>query len=119
DLGISRVHVLARPLRGVPAADRGRQLLSATSDRHGAAPVDIVAGDIRKEGCGIDSAVAGRLRDRITHVIHCAASTDFDLPLAEAAAINTKGALNVAAVADGFTRLRSFVHVSTAYVTPH
>jgi 1-acyl-sn-glycerol-3-phosphate acyltransferase len=59
------------------------------------------------------------LQAQITHIIHCAASVEFDLPVAEAAASNITSALNMLAFARGCTRLRRMVSVSTAYVTPH
>jgi thioester reductase-like protein len=120
ELGLARVYVLARPAAGVSPADRAAQLLSATGHGgNGAAGLEVVEGDIRNPGCGIESAAAARLRGRLTHVIHCAAATDFDLPVAAAAAINTHGPLNVASLAAGCPGLRSLAHVSTAYVTPH
>jgi thioester reductase-like protein len=120
ELSLARIYVLARPAAGVLPAERVAPLLSAIGhDTNGDVTVEVVEGDIRNAGCGIDPAVASRLRARLTHVIHCAAAIEFDLPIAAAAAINTHGTLNVAALAAGCPGLRSLAHVSTAYVTPH
>ena len=59
------------------------------------------------------------LAGQITHIIHCAASVEFDLPVAEAAAANVTSALHMLAFAKRCTRLERMVSVSTAYVTPH
>jgi thioester reductase-like protein len=120
ELGLARIYVLARPAAGVTAVDRAAQLLAATGHGgNGASQVEVVEGDIRRPDCGVSTAAASRLRGRLTHVIHCAAATEFDLPLPAAAAINTRGTLNVASLATTRRGRPSFVHVSTAYVTPH
>ncbi len=59
------------------------------------------------------------LAAQVTHIIHCAASVEFDLPVAEAAAANITSALNVVAFAKRCPNLVKMVSVSTAYVTPH
>jgi fatty acyl-CoA reductase len=59
------------------------------------------------------------LAQHITHIVHCAASVEFDLPVAEAAAANITSALNVMAFAKRCPALVRMVSVSTAYVTPH
>jgi fatty acyl-CoA reductase len=120
ELGLERIYVLARPVAGVSPPERAGQLLAATGyGGNGTGGVEVVEGDIRNPGCGIDASVASRLAERLTHVIHCAAAIDFDLPVAAAAAINTRGTLNVATLAAACRGLRSLAHVSTAYVTPH
>jgi len=59
------------------------------------------------------------LAAQITHLIHCAASVEFDLPSAEAAAANITSCLNVLSFAKRCSKLVRMVSVSTAYVTPH
>jgi thioester reductase-like protein len=81
--------------------------------------VEALAGDITRPDLGLDVDALGRVRDETTHVIHCAASIEFSLPLAEAAAVNVDGALHAVAVARSARRIASFASVSTAYVTPH
>lgn len=124
ELGIERVSVLVRPSRGRTAAERFRQEV-ATSPCFRAQPAgwdalcEPVAGDITAEGLGLEPAVRARLEGETTHVIHCAASVAFDLPLAEATHVNVTGALHVQAFAQACRRLHAFVAVSTAYVTPN
>jgi nucleoside-diphosphate-sugar epimerase len=80
--------------------------------------VTAVRGDVTAPGLGL-----GDRRDewaaRTGAVMHCAASISFDLPLAEARAINVDGTarvLDFAVDAQARDGLERFVHVSTAYV---
>ena len=52
-------------------------------------------------------------------MVHCAASVEFSLPIAEATAANVTGALHAVEVARACRRLAGAAVVSTAYVTPH
>jgi alcohol-forming fatty acyl-CoA reductase len=124
ELGVEAVHLLIRP-RGTRTAQQRFDADVAASPcfsrlepgwRELCHPV---AGDITDDGLGIDVDEAARLAGEITHLIHCAASVRFDLPVAEAARINIAGALNVLHYAQGCTSLQRMVDVSTAYVTPH
>jgi thioester reductase-like protein len=81
--------------------------------------VEAIAGDLTRPGLGLSANARERVAAEVTHVIHCAASVEFNLPLAEATAINTGGALEALGVARECRRLASFVDVSTAYVTAH
>ena len=56
------------------------------------------------------------LLDEVTHVLHCAASVRFDLPLEQARRANLGTAAVVAGLARRAPRLERMVHVSTAYV---
>ncbi len=76
-------------------------------------------GDLTLPDCGLSPATVGMLRTRLTHLVHCAASVDFDLPLAAATQANVTGALRALQLARECRRLRAMVAVSTAYVGPH
>ncbi len=80
--------------------------------------IQALAGDVTAEGCGLESESRREIQRRVSHVVHCAASIEFDLPLREAAAINAGGALAVLELARGCERLEAMLSVSTAYVTP-
>ncbi|MCL4686528.1 SDR family oxidoreductase [Myxococcota bacterium] len=123
-LGLARVHVLLRPRGGTAVADRWREELlpsacfaelpAGWADR-----VAVIAGDCERPDAGIEAARRAALASSVTHVIHCAASVEFDLPIAQATAANATSALHVLELARGFPRLAALVSVSTAYVTPH
>jgi thioester reductase-like protein len=78
-----------------------------------------VSGDLERPGLGL-SADGDALVDRsVTRIVHSAASISFDLPLAEARAVNVAGTEHVLGIArrlHAAGRLTRHVHVSTAYV---
>jgi len=78
-----------------------------------AARVRVLAGDVRAPDLGLGAARAALARE-VRAVVHAAASTRFDLELAEARRSNVAGTANVLA----FARLAGahLHHVSTAYV---
>ncbi|MEX1184721.1 MAG: SDR family oxidoreductase [Gemmatimonadota bacterium] len=124
ELRIERVYLLIRPRRDRSATDRFDQDVATSPCFSRAAPgwrelCHPVGGDITLAGLGLADEDAARMHDDVTHVIHCAASVKFDLPIAEATRINVTGALDVLAYAQRCSRLKRMVDVSTAYVTPH
>jgi thioester reductase-like protein len=74
-----------------------------------------VAGDVTAERLGLGDR-HDELAARVGTVIHSAASVTFDLPLAEARAINVAGTGRMLAFASAVPDLERFAHVSTAYV---
>ncbi len=124
ELGVTRIRALVRAEDAAAAADRldrevaaSRCLRRHPRDLHGM--VEAVAGDLEVERCGLSEADRTRLEGEVTHIIHCAASVDFNLPLADATRINVDGALQMLRLARRCARLESMVSVSTAYATPH
>ncbi len=81
--------------------------------------VHILEGDLSHPGAGLSAEGHAQLINNVTHVIHCAASIEFDLPIQEAARANVDSTLNVMELARSCPSLRSVVSVSTAYVTSH
>ena len=126
-LGIARVYVLVRAQKGqagrsTSAQERFRKVLRSEVFRR-LTPgwetlVEVVGGDLEQPRCGLAPEVGEALAARVTHVIHCAASVEFDLPVARAAASNITSALNVLEFSRACPRLHGMVSVSTAYVTP-
>jgi thioester reductase-like protein len=95
--------VLARPLT---AAEQRR--------------ITWLAADVAARRFGWDDGTWRRWAERVNEVYHCAASTQFDLPLEEAHRINVGGLLQVHAfcvVADALGGFRRLHHVSTAYAS--
>ncbi|MFQ5458477.1 MAG: SDR family oxidoreductase, partial [Myxococcota bacterium] len=81
--------------------------------------VTALRGDLTEERLGLSPSAFETLAGEVTHIIHAAATTRFDLPLAEAKAINLEGTRRVLALAKraADARLERYVHVSTAYVS--
>jgi len=75
-----------------------------------------VRGDLSVDGFGFDTATARRLQRSVTGIVHCAAEVRFTLPLEQARAVNVAGTARLLEFARGCRRLRSFAHVSSAYV---
>jgi len=124
ELGIERIHLLIRPRGRKSPEDRFNRSLGHSRAFSLLEPgwkkfCDPVAGDMLDEGLGVSDSDAKKLKSELTHIIHCAASVRFDLPIAEAASINITGALRVLDFAKECRRLTRLVDVSTAYVTPH
>lgn len=124
ELGIESVYVFVRPRKDRTAQHRFDKSI-ANSDCFSKRTDDWqrmcipVGGELTHDDCGLSADDVTMLTENVTHVIHCAASVEFELPIAEAAAANITGSLNVLKLAQRCTRLKSMVSVSTAYVTPH
>jgi thioester reductase-like protein len=78
------------------------------------------AADIERPGLGLDSRCADELAERVSTVIHCAASVSFSLGLDDSRRVNVEGTRRIVELAercaergDGLERLS---YVSTAYV---
>jgi alcohol-forming fatty acyl-CoA reductase len=123
ELGVARVLVLVRPRRGLSASRRFEDEVERSPCLSLLPPgwralVDVVEGDLGVASLGLsvrDRAALGT----VTHVVHCAASVSFDLPVQEAAQANIYATLHLLQLAKQLPRLARFVYVSTAYVTPH
>jgi alcohol-forming fatty acyl-CoA reductase len=79
--------------------------------------VDVVGADLERPDLGLTPGESAALAARSTHVLHCAASVEFDLPIQAARAANIDAALNMLELARRCSRLVSMVSVSTAYVS--
>jgi len=80
--------------------------------------VRVVEGELTEVNCGLNKIDYENICAETTHIIHCAGSVRFDLPLAEAAVSNIASTLNIYDLAENCPKLRSLVVTSTAYVTP-
>jgi thioester reductase-like protein len=115
------VYALVRGRDAEQAAERLRaaaRTVVPDADRHSHRLV-AVRGDVTLPGLGLDTSRRNRLSERITEIVHAAASVSFNLPLRRARAINVEGTrrlLELAELCAARGRLRRFAHVSTAYV---
>lgn len=124
ELNVERVYLLIRPRRRKSADERFDHNVAPSRCFSRLEPgwrkyCQPVAGDMLMDDLALSEEDARRLHEDVTHVIHCAASVRFDLPIAEAAEINISGALRVLDFAKRCSGLQRLVDVSTAYVTPH
>jgi thioester reductase-like protein len=123
ELGIARVCVAIRPKGDKTAHERFAEVATSRCfeplDDGWTDLVRVVSGDLCEARCGLDEADHALLTRDVTHIAHCAASVDFDLPIEVAARSNVRTAMMVLELAKACTRLKSMVSVSTAYVQPH
>jgi thioester reductase-like protein len=81
--------------------------------------VEPVPADVTAPGLGLATGERERLAERVTTIVHSAASVSFTLPLEEARDINVTGTrriLELAELAQARGGLECYGHVSTAYV---
>jgi long-chain acyl-CoA synthetase len=81
--------------------------------------VSAVPGDVSVDGLALSPRDRDELLDRVTSIIHCAASISFDLPLQTAQQTNSVGPVRMIELARQIAErghLHRHVHVSTAYV---
>ena len=105
--------------------EKARERMRATMDTAGIPSgegrdrVTAVRADIEADGLGLDPARRAELAERVSDVVHSAASVSFTLPLEESRRINVEGTrrmLGFAEEASDRGGLDRFAYVSTAYV---
>lgn len=123
ELGVDRVWVLIRRKGSHDARHRFEHEVAHTPcfsllppgwDRD----VEVVEGTLEHPGLGLGDETRRRLAAEVTHVLHAAASVDFDLPLLDATRANVLTTLTLLEEARSWPRLQRMVYVSTAYVNP-
>lgn len=125
ELAIARIYVLIRPgKRGQNPEERFQSEIKH-SPCFAKTPVErwdlvrAVGGELSLPKCSLSAGDDARLTETLTHIVHCAASVEFDLPIKDAAKANIASSLNVLDLAKRCGRLARMVSVSTAYVSPH
>lgn len=122
-LGFERIYLFIRGRKDVSAVERfQKELVSSPCfdllDSHWPKYCHVISGELTQKSCGLSEEDVKFISDNVTHIIHCAASVEFDLPIEEAANFNITAALNVLELAKTCLNLKNMVSVSTAYVTP-
>ena len=78
--------------------------------------VTVHAGDCAQACLGLSDGEFARLRREVSHIVHAAAVTRFDLPLDRARQLNTATVAHVLDLARSCPRLQGFFLLSTVYV---
>ena len=78
--------------------------------------VSALLGDLTRAHLGLERAARQKLERSITEVLHCAAVTQFGLPLETARAVNTEGTRHVLELARRCRALAKLAYVSTVHV---
>jgi thioester reductase-like protein len=116
------VYALVRAHDESGAADRIRQSLFAFYGDDGGFPegrLVPVPGDVESPGLGLAPEKREALADRVSEIVHSAASVSFELPLEDSRRINVEGTrqmLEFAELCRDRGTLRGFSYISTAYV---
>ena len=123
-LGVNKIRLLLRTNGSGNAADRFTSDIASSPCFTNFAPgwhddVEAISCDLSQPGAGIGAQERAAIATGVTHIINCAASVQFDLPLKNAATANIATALEMLDLARECQKLESLVSVSTAYVTPH
>ena len=123
ELGVERILLVIRPQGARNAAARFRDEVMPAECFRGLPggwekSVRVLEGDLTEPGLQLDPRAFARLTS-VTHIVHAAASVNFNLPVQVAAKANITATLNLLEVAHRCPLLERFVYVSTAYVTPH
>jgi len=82
--------------------------------------IQVVRGDITLDRLGIPESIYNRLASEVTHVIHSAATVQFQLPLECARLVNYTGTRNIMIFAQHAQQnggLKGVAYISTAYVS--
>ncbi|UCE23573.1 MAG: SDR family oxidoreductase [Candidatus Zixiibacteriota bacterium] len=119
----SRLILLVRGRSHRDACERLERILRITSPEFDLnllrTRAEIVCGDITRNSLGLSNDDYKRISGRITHIIHSAAATKFNISLQSARTINVEGTLNVmklALKAQDAGNLEGVAYLSTAYV---
>lgn len=123
ELDLAEVFLLIRPREDKSPAARFEEVIAGSQatdplEEGWESLCTVVGGELTEGSCGMSPVDVRRVARATTHVIHCAASVEFTLPVAEAARANIDTALNVLELAKTCENLEAMATISTAYVTP-
>nr|AID66649.1 fatty acyl reductase [Agrotis segetum] len=77
--------------------------------------ISIVEGDMGQPELGMCAEDRAKIMNEVDVIFHGAATVRFDEPLKTAVEINVRGTREMFKLARGCTKLKAFVHISTAY----
>lgn len=126
---VKKLYLLLRAADSSSASHRfntevmGKELFKVVKEKYGAKlnslileKVSVLSGDITRDCFGLENSTLEKLFGEVNVVINLAATTNFDERYDIALGINTIGPANVLMFAKKCSKLRVFLHVSTAYV---
>ncbi len=117
----ARFHLLVRSRRDESPRSRIGKILGELYPQGSASRLrsrlEILEGDIARQGLGLRPADYERLTDTITHIVHCAAAARFDLEIDQARRINVGGTEQILTLAQRCPRLVKLDYIGTAYVS--
>lgn len=119
---VSKIYLLIREKKGVAPSERLDKLFeSKLFDRlkvvksDAMEKVTAMPGDIDQPFLGLSEENQDRIMKEVEVILHCAATVRFDEDLSRALTMNVGAVSSLISICKKMQRLRSFVHVSTAY----
>ncbi|XP_055299982.1 putative fatty acyl-CoA reductase CG5065 [Sitodiplosis mosellana] len=119
------IYVLLRSKRELSSEERYHELIrNPVFDRiresypERLQKIIFIAGDISKANIGVSNADLQMLKENVNIVFHSAATVRFDQSIKEAVNLNTLGSMRLWDLCAQMQKLRSIIHVSTAYTNP-
>jgi long-chain acyl-CoA synthetase len=125
---IEKIYLLIRRQKSNPALKRFERVVDESpvfdplAERYGpefaryvAEKVEVVEGDVSREGLALDPDVAARLRSKLDLIINSSGLTDFNPDLRDALAINVDATVHVLEFVRS-CKHAGLVHLSTCYV---
>jgi len=125
---IGRIYLLIRRQKSNPGVQRFEKMVEESPvfdplfERHGIGlgeylreKVEVVEGDVTREGLGLDVELARRLQKDLDLIVNSSGLTDFNPDLRDALATNTYAAMNILEFLHG-TDHAGLLHLSTCYV---
>lgn len=120
--GIISIYILMRPKRGLNVEQRLKEMLknSVFERIREKTPeyfdkIKAIAGDVSQANLGVSEVDRNVLISSVNIAFHSAATVRFNENLKEAVILNTVGTKSVVKLCKEMKKLKSFVHVSTAY----
>jgi thioester reductase-like protein len=125
---IGRIYLLIRKQKSNPATKRFEKIVEESPvfdplfEKYGHClgeylldKVEVVEGDVTREGLGLDSDTARRLQNNLDLIVNSSGLTDFNPDLRDALVTNTDAAVNILEFLRG-THHAGLLHLSTCYV---
>jgi len=119
---VRRVYLLIREKKGISPNERLKKLFESklfdtlkVVKNSAMEKVTAMPGDIDQPLLGLCDEDQDRILQEVEVVLHCAATVRFDEDLSRALTMNVGAVSSIISICKRMQRLRSFVHVSTAY----
>ncbi|CAH1396789.1 unnamed protein product [Nezara viridula] len=117
------IYVLVRNRKEKSAQERWQEITKAEvfdrlkKERPGILEkkIEVLCGDVKEKNLGLSTENWKKLQENVSIIFHCAASVRFNDPLPEAVFINLRGSYEVIRLAQGMSKLKVLVHISTTY----
>eukprot|EP00102_Acyrthosiphon_pisum_P013265 XP_008182779.1 PREDICTED: fatty acyl-CoA reductase 1 isoform X2 [Acyrthosiphon pisum] len=123
---VNKVYLLVRPKKNKDPQTRLREMFSSSlftrlwdEQPKFIEKVLLISGDCAEPNMGLSRADEEFMVANMDIVIHCAATISLNGPLKHTSFINVRATRDLLLIARRMRRLKSFVHVSTAFVNPN